>query len=280
MIWSEVLAAGPLLAAMPVIAVHCYALGTAAVLAGFLARKAWLNRLALAILSLTFGLHTLLLGHAFLTGDVSLPAYVSLMAWSVMLAGLISSIRHRQALMAVLSPVALLVYLSGLLMSPIPLPSELSGMFSVVHVGALFGSMALLALAFGAGCLFLLQQKQLKAKARLSAFSREIPALNVLDKINALAVAAGFPLFTVGLLTGFVGARVANGRVWTGDPKELVSLLVWGLFAMLYHQRLVKGWQGRKPAMLAMLIFAVCIFSLTVVNIFLPTHHGFTSSKG
>lgn len=266
--WSEVLTVGP------VVVVHCYAVGTAAAVAGFLSRKEWLNRVALALLGLTFAGHSLLLGHAFLQGGVSLSVYVSLMAWSVMLAGLISSLRHRQALVVMLAPMALLVYLAGLLMAPAPLPTVLSGMFSVIHVGALFGAMALLALAFAAGALFLMQERHIKAKVRLSALSREIPALTVLDKINALAVMVGFPLFTVGLFTGLVGARVAYGRLLTGEIKELITLVVWALFAFLYHQRLACGWQGRKPAVLAMIIFVFCVLSLTVVNVFMTTHHG------
>lgn len=267
--WSEVLTVGP------IVVVHCYAMGIAAAVAGFLSRREWLNRVALGFLGLTFFVHVLLLGHAFIgASSISLPVYVSLMAWCVMLVGLISSMQHKQILLVMLSPVALVVYLAGLLMEPAPLPSVLSGMFSVIHVGALFGAMALLALAFGAGVLFLLQERRIKAKARLSALSRDIPALNVLDRINALAVVVGFPLFTVGLFSGFVGARVAYGQLMIGEIKELFSLAVWALFAFLYHQRLTQGWQGRKTALLAMVIFAFCVFSLTVVNVFMTTHHG------
>lgn len=267
--WSEMLAVGP------IVAVHGYALGTAAVLTGFLAQQDWLKKVALWALSVCFALHTvLLLGLAAQGAFASLPVYLLTMAWGVVLMEFILWRTGRRALLVVLSPVALLVYLAGLLMRPLPVFTELSAMFSIVHIGALFGAMAMMALAFGAGCLFLWQERSIKSKARLSPFHRELPALSVLDRLNAVAVSVGFPLFTVGLLTGFVGARVAYGQLQIAEPKELISLVLWALFAVLYHQRLARGWQGRKPAVLAIVIFAVCVFSLTVVNLFLTAHHG------
>ena len=46
---------------LPVLAIHLYALGTAAVVAGILARNEWLKRAALALTVLAFTTHTLLL---------------------------------------------------------------------------------------------------------------------------------------------------------------------------------------------------------------------------
>ncbi|MEF2677542.1 MAG: ABC transporter permease, partial [Bilophila wadsworthia] len=53
---------------------------------------------------------------------------------------------------------------------------------------------------------------------------------------------------------------------------------VWGLYAWLFHQRFTQGWQGRKPAILAIWIFTVCAFSLIVVNLFMTTHHSFLTT--
>ena len=46
---------------LPVLAIHLYALGTAAVVAGILARNEWLKRAALVLTVLAFTTHTLLL---------------------------------------------------------------------------------------------------------------------------------------------------------------------------------------------------------------------------
>jgi ABC-type transport system involved in cytochrome c biogenesis permease subunit len=107
-----------------------------------------------------------------------------------------------------------------------------------------------------------------------------MPALNSFDRINARAVVWGFPLYTLALAAGFIWAPMSFGgesswRSGIWDPKELVSLLVWFLFAALFHLRLINGWRGRKASLLVILIFGVSVFSLIVVNFFMPTHHSF-----
>jgi ABC-type transport system involved in cytochrome c biogenesis permease subunit len=157
----------------------------------------------------------------------------------------------------------------------IVLPAPLSGYFYALHVGALFLSLAIIALALGAGLLFLHIHRKIKSKERVTGFQKDFPALSVLDRINALCVAAGFPLYTIGIGAGFVWSGSVWGKTFSGDPKEIISLLVWLGFAVLFRQRLLRGWQGRKPALFAIGLFTLCMFSLVVVNMFLPTHHAF-----
>ena len=84
--------------------------------------------------------------------------------------------------------------------------------------------------------------------------------------------------FSFSMLFGFISARINWGTILSGDPKEFISLVVWGLYAWLFHQRFTQGWQGRKPAILAIWIFTVCAFSLIVVNLFMTTHHSFLTT--
>ena len=273
---------------LPVLAIHGYALGTAALLAGFLARRDWLRHVAWWLFGLSFAGHSLwLVGlcsgshpEVRLSAPEGLPRYiyVLMLAWGVMLAGLVTRFVPRyQTLLLVLAPVNLALFLVAVLLrdAAAPLLPSLSGMFFSVHIGSLFTSFALMALAFGAGLFFLMQEKSLKAKNLSSPLLKELPALMLLDRVNAWAVQIGFPLFTVGLLFGFVGGRLVWGTLLSGDPKEVVSLGIWGLFAWLYHQRMARGWQGHKPAVLAIWIFVISVFSLTVVNMFMTTHHSF-----
>ncbi len=269
---------------LPVLAIHLYALGTAAVVAGILARNEWLKRAALVLTVLAFTTHTLLLIATFMddgfTG-LTRSVYVQLLAWCITLSGLVAWLRWRyEALLLTVAPFSLLTFLIALLLrhAETPLPPVLSGMTFTIHIAAIFISIGLMALAFGAGVLFLIQAKSIKSKSKLAGFQKDLPALSALDKINAFTTTVGFPLFTAGVLFGFISARINWGTILSGDPKEFISLVVWGLYAWLFHQRFTQGWQGRKPAILAIWIFTVCAFSLIVVNLFMTTHHSFLTT--
>ena len=101
-----------------------------------------------------------------------------------------------------------------------------------------------------------------------------MPALAILDKINFICALCAFPLFTVGLAFGFAWAPPIFDQE-INDPKIIVSLLVWILLAILFHNRLAKGWRGKKPALLTIYIFLLCVFSILIVNFWLPTRHDF-----
>ncbi len=266
---------------LPVLAIHLYALGAVSVVAGILARRNWLKRTGLWLTVVAFVAHTLLLGNTLWTnGPANLPrsSYMLLLAWCITLSGLVAWLRYRyETLLLVVAPVALLAFLAALLLrhADVPLPASLSGMTFSIHIGAIFISIGLMALGFGAGLLFLLQERTIKAKNRMAGFQRDLPALSSLDRINAVTTTLGFPLFSIGILFGFVSARLSWGTLLSGDPKELVSLVVWGLYAWLFHQRFAQGRQGRKPAQLAVAVFLFCVLSLIVVNLVLPSHHNF-----
>lgn len=154
------------------------------------------------------------------------------------------------------------------------LPAFLGRPFFLLHIGALFASLAFMTVGFGAGLLFLPLQETIKKKRPLSTFQRDLPALAALDRLNALSIVAGFPLFLAGILSGFIWATFTWGQALSGDPKEIFSLVILLLYAFLFHQRLALGWQGRKPALLAILVFFLSVASLCA-NTLWPTHHSF-----
>ena len=262
-----------------------YALASLCGFAGLVGRVVWLRRAACFAAVGGFSLQTIafMMGsHAALPGGLSLGSYLQLLAWFLLLCGMLGWGKFKlEAPLLFAAPLAFLLAAIAYpyLHRQIVLPATLSGYFYALHIGALFLSLAIIALALGAGLLFLYMHRKIKAKERLVGFQKDFPALSILDKINALCVLAGFPLYTLGIGAGFVWSSFVWGRTLSGDPKEIISLLIWLSFAVLFHQRLLRGWQGRKPALFAIGLFALCVFSIVVVNMFLPTHHAFLPSN-
>ena len=266
----------------PVLTVHLLALNVVAVIASFLARRSWLRTATLGTFSLSCLVQLATMVCTLLTfGAAGLERgfYLFLLSWGMLVTSMIFWLRKGLAALAlIVMPVALLVCLISLFGSSHTgptVPASFSAMFTVMHVGALLVSFCLIGTGFGAGLVFLAQEKHIKSKAKLSPLHRELPNLNSLDKANAIITAIGFPLYSLGLLFGFIGARFAWGTLLNFDPKELVSIACWALFAWLFHQRLARDWKGRKPAVMMIILFLVNAFSLFGVNFFMNTHHGF-----
>ena len=109
-----------------------------------------------------------------------------------------------------------------------------------------------------------------------------ITGLNIsaetLDEITYKSIAMGFPIFTLGgLIFGAIWADQAWGKYWTWDPKETWSLITWFFYAFYLHSRLMRGWKGKKVAMVAVLGFVAVIFTYLGVNLLLSGLHSYGS---
>lgn len=88
-----------------------------------------------------------------------------------------------------------------------------------------------------------------------------------LDNLSYRMLGLGFPLLTIGILSGAVWANEAWGSYWSWDPKETWALLTWLIFAIYLHTRITKNWQGKKPAMIAAFGFFVVWVCYLGVNL-------------
>lgn len=258
-----------------------YSLSTVFGVAGMLMRKpGWLNCARLLALCAFFcQTLVLILGfHRLLPGGPSFGAYLQLLAWFLLLCGIAAwwRLRH-EAILLFAAQLGLILFLMSApsLHIALNIPKTLSAPFYALHIGALFLSLGLLALAFIAAIIFIFLEKRIKSKKNMRGFWGEMPALSILDKINSACALCAFPLYTTGIITGLAWAKPIFGSTLNGDPKEVSSLIVWLLLAILFHNRLAKGWKGRKPAMLAIAVFIISLFSILVVNLFMATHHAF-----
>jgi cytochrome c-type biogenesis protein CcsB len=152
------------------------------------------------------------------------------------------------------------------------LPPSLQSAWLPVHVTLAFLGNAVFALAFATSLLYLFEDNRLKAK-RPSQLRRLFPSLEKLDDLNYRLLAWGFPLLTLGIVTGAIWAHFAWGHFWSWEAREIWSLVTWVLYALLLHGRSV-GWRGRRAATLTILGFAVLLASFVSANLLFPGRHG------
>jgi cytochrome c-type biogenesis protein CcsB len=92
---------------------------------------------------------------------------------------------------------------------------------------------------------------------------------DTLDNISYRIIGLGFPLLTIGIIAGAVWANEAWGSYWSWDPKETWAFITWLVFAAYLHARITKGWQGRRPAILAatgFLVVWVCYLGVNLLG--------------
>jgi cytochrome c-type biogenesis protein CcsB len=98
----------------------------------------------------------------------------------------------------------------------------------------------------------------------------------MLDEITYKSIAIGFPIFTLGgLIFGAIWADQAWGTYWSWDPKETWSLITWFVYAFYLHGRMIRGWRGKRVAVVAVVGFMAVIFTYLGVNLLLSGLHAY-----
>jgi len=91
--------------------------------------------------------------------------------------------------------------------------------------------------------------------------------LLLFDDLSYRTIGLGFPLLTLGILSGAIWANETWGSYWSWDPKETWALITWFVFAIYLHTRLVKGWEGKESAKIASVGFIVLWVCYLGVNL-------------
>ncbi|GAB6097130.1 c-type cytochrome biogenesis protein CcsB [Desulfatiferula olefinivorans] len=239
-----------------------------------------LQKVGLGFLAAGLGAHTLLflidvLGHGYLP-VYNLRLTLSLASWSSAAAYLWLRFRYRIKVMGVYAaPLVAFVFIVSLKFPEITehAADVFKSAWLVIHVITVFVGEGCLAMACGAGILYLIQERAIKSKKRGFFYSR-LPSLELLDAVGYACVVVGFSVFTLGLIVGLIYAKLVWHRFAGWDPKEIWSGISWLIYAALVHERIAVGWRGRRAAVLAVVAFAVLMFSFLGVNILMDGHHG------
>lgn len=197
----------------------------------------------LAFLGANFAAH----GHV-PTADIHQA--LAVMSLLVVLVFLVAVRTHERLriLGAFITPVTLLLFLGAAFRRGVgPVPEGVRSAMLPVHVLVNVLGLAAFALAFAAAIAYLIQERQLRRK-QLGGLFQRLPSLDVLDSLGLRAVLVGFPLLTIGVITGTIWAVRLNPSAFELSAAQAFGLLAWLLFALVLLLRVAAGWRGRKAA--------------------------------
>jgi cytochrome c-type biogenesis protein CcsB len=199
-------------------------------------------------------------------------------SWTIVLIYLILELKYRQKIIGVFAAALAFLTIAVTYIIPsggpkiTPLMPALQSYWLPIHVTTCFFGYAAFAISFGISILYLVQDRKGVPQKRTS---RWLPSLTILDEINYKTIVIGFPMLSLGIITGAVWANYAWGSYWSWDPKETWSLITWFVYAAFLHARITRDWRGRKTAILSIVGFAAVLFTYFGVNYLLAGLHSY-----
>ena len=188
-------------------------------------------------------------------------------AWGIMAVGLYFWWRYRlYVLITIGSLIALglLIFASTLPSQSLTLvPALQQSLLLTVHVASAVIAYGAFTISFAAAITYLLRNNPQDGENKESIS---------LDKVSYHAVTVGFLFMTLVIILGALWADIAWGSYWSWDPKETASLVTWLLFASYLHARVMRGWRGKKAAVLIVIGFLAVIFTFFGNYIFTGLH--------
>ena len=157
-------------------------------------------------------------------------------------------------------PLALVFFLgSGLTHDA---PQEIRTYLLPLHIGLnVFGVVAF-ALASVVASAYVIQEYLLRKK-RVGGIFRRLPSLDTLDSLEIRLVTLGFPLLTLGILTGTLWARRLHEGAGLGlSASQSMAFVSWAVFGAVLVLRYSVGWRGRRAAIGTLVGFGCALLVL------------------
>lgn len=132
-----------------------------------------------------------------------------------------------------------------------------------IHVALIAFANAGYAIGAAASLLYVVLERQLKARKTTKLFSR-LPSLSQADRVASRSALWAFPAYSAGLLLGVLRAIETDVSLWWADARVVLASLVWLVFAAYLVLRWRHGWQGRRGAYLLLIGF-VMVVALAIV---------------
>jgi ABC-type transport system involved in cytochrome c biogenesis permease subunit len=234
-----------------------------------------MRKTALVALAIALGAHTSWLiirgihtGRCPLVGTQEMCAFLS---WGLVVSTLIAyRWYHANALKAFIFPIVLVLVAiaaisSGSTDQTQEFSNTLQSFLLPAHVGLLLLAYASFFVSFGAGVMYIIQERELKHKRFGTIFYR-LPSLDTCDAISSRSMAIGFVLMTLGIVGGLWYSYSRYHVYWQAGPLEIFSAVTWLLYLIIIQSRINAGWGGRAAALASILSFIIVICSLVGVR--------------
>ena len=233
-------------------------------------------RLSLLFLALAFAAHTVWLvvkgvraERCPIVGTQEMCAFLS---WSLMVFYFIAARWYRTpALKAFIFPIVFVVasvaaIAAGTTQQPVGIDHPVQRLLFPAHAGLILLAYAAFFLSFGAGLMYMIQERELRQKRFGKIFYR-LPSLDTCDAISFKSIAIGFVLLTLGIAAGMAWLRMRDGHFWHGTPLEIGVLVIWVIYLLMLQSRINAGWGGRTAALASVVSFIPVIGSLIGVRL-------------
>jgi len=146
------------------------------------------------------------------------------------------------------------------------MPDAVASSWFPVHIGSIYLSISMFAIAFGASVVYLMQHRRLKSKRLAREGALPLPSLEAADRVAQRAFVGGLVALTVGILAGVLW--YAGDRQLGLDlrGKVLVTVGVWFVYLVGWQARGLLGWTQRRTAWIAVVGFIVLLVSAAGVR--------------
>jgi len=216
---------------------------------------------ALGLISHTvsIGLHSAITGHGPYTTSYEIAMFL---AWFIVVIYFLTEWKYKiKDLGSFVIPLVFLVMLVSVFLSKdaglVP-ESEVRFWLTMHRTLSIIGYAAF-SIAFAAGIMYLIQEHQVKSK-KLGIMYFRMPSLEVLDDLNFKVITIGFPLFTLGFMTGSIWNTKMDQAFFSWDlAKTMPMIIVWLIYGLVFFGRMTTGLRGKKAAQFAILGFVTVI---------------------
>ncbi|PIQ97800.1 MAG: cytochrome C assembly protein [Nitrospinae bacterium CG11_big_fil_rev_8_21_14_0_20_56_8] len=228
-------------------------------------RKRWVSVATTSLMGLGLVAHTALMGirssqtgHGPYTTAFEIAMFFS---WIIVVVYILTELKFKiQDLGAFVIPLVFLILLYSAFLSREVVTQETgSVLWMTLHRTLSILGYGAFAIAFAAALMYLIQENQVKSK-KLGMMYFRMPSLEVLDKLLDRVIAFGFPLFTLGFVSGSIwNTKVKHDFFSWNLEKTWPLIVVWGVYGVVYFGRMTVGIRGKKAAQGAILGFVLII---------------------